>query len=279
MLRNHPTRQVLLAAMAMMLSLPTHAVTYTLTSDSTISVTGEIDAFFSGTGFGFPFTSTGSGVLAEQAPGSLTTGLQGTIDVSISGADFAFTSSIAATNSGSWQPTGTPANFGLTSSVFMDSSAPFPDFTMNVVGAVSDVTTNMSGAATLIGAVGNQSFSASLGGFITSGMVDALATSAFLPALAIEVPLTNIALTGVANGSLVSDGVIETLIIPFSAVAEFTVLVPINVSGVVGTTTFAMTRHITGEIVAVRPVPEPGTWAMLLAGLGLVGLRLGRRRT
>jgi hypothetical protein len=25
------------------------------------------------------------------------------------------------------------------------------------------------------------------------------------------------------------------------------------------------------------PVPEPGTWALLLAGLGLLGARLGRR--
>jgi hypothetical protein len=270
----------LVAAIALSASaFSTQASTYTLLPTSTISVTGVIDAAFSGTGGGTPFTSTGSGVLAEQTPGSLTTGLQGTIDASISGTSFTFTSSIAATNSGSWQPTGTPANFGLTSSILMDSSAPFPDFTMNVVGAVSGVTTNISGSALLAGAVGNKSFAAALGGFITSGMVDARATPApaYLPPMTINVPLTNIALTGVANGTLVSDGVIETLTIPFSAIAQFTVLVPVNANGVIGTTTLSMTRHITGEMFAVRPVPEAETYAMMLAGLGLMGV-VARRR-
>jgi hypothetical protein len=162
----------------------------------------------------------------------------------------------------------------------MDSTANLPDFTVNVMGAVSGITANISGSATLVGAAGNQSFSTPLAGYISSGVVDAVATPtpAYLPPMSIMVPLTNIALTGVTNGTLVSDGSIETLTIPFSVIAEFTVLVPVNANGVVGTTTLSMTRHVTGEIIAVRAVPEPETYAMMLAGLGLVGWALRRRK-
>jgi hypothetical protein len=279
MLRN-TSSNLLLASAAFMLAMPAHAITYTLTSASTISITGEIDASFAGTFSGVPFTSTGSGILAEQAPGSLATTLSGTIDADVIGANLSFVSDLVAANSGSWQPTNSPANFGLTSSIFMDSSTFIPDFTMSVVGAVSGITTNISGSALLDGSAGNQSFSALLGGYITSGVVDAVATPTplYIPSITLLVPLTNIALTGVADGTLVSDGITETLTVPFSAIAEFTVVVPVNANGVVGTTTLSMTRHAIGEIVAVRPIPEPETWAMLLAGLGLVGMRLQRRR-
>lgn len=147
---------------------------------------------------------------------------------------------------------------------------------MNVVGAVSGITANISGSATLAGTPGNQSFSAPLGGYISSGVVDALATSA-LPPMSIMVPLTNIALNGVTNGTLVSDGRIETLSVPFSVIAQFTVYVPVNANGVVGMATLSMTRHVTGEMIAVRAVPEPETYAMLLAGLGVVGWVTRRR--
>lgn len=270
----------LLVAMVLTFNaLSVQASTYTLLPASTLSVTGTIDAAFSGTFGTTPFTSTGSGALAEQAPGSLTASLSGTIDTSVNGANFSFVSDIVAGNSGSWLPTNTPANYGLKSSVLMDSSAPIPDFTINVVGAVSGITTNISGTSMLVGAAGNQTFSASLGGFITSGMVDALATPtpAYLPPISMVVPLTHIALTGVANGTLVSDGVTETLTIPFTALATFTVLVPVNANGVIGTTTLSMTRHATGQMFAVRAVPEPETYAMLLVGLGLVGFAVRRR--
>ena len=203
-----------------------------------------------------------------------------TIVVVVDGVNFSFTSSFAAANSGSWQPTNTPADFGLKSSIFMDTSAPFPDFTINVVGAVSGITANISGSSTLAGPAGNQVFAAPLGGYTTSGVVDAVASPspAFIPPMTLMVPLTNIALSGVSNGTLVSDGSFETLTVPFSMTALFTVYVPVNANGVVGTTTLSMTRHVTGEMIAVRAVPEPETYAMLLAGLGLVGL-VYRRRT
>ena len=101
---------------------------------------------------------------------------------------------------------------------------------------------------------------------------------ALMPSMTINVPLSNIVLTGVTNGTLVSDGSIETLTIPFSVIAQFTVLVPVNANGVVGTTTLSMTRHVTGEMVAVRAVPEAQTYAMMLAGLGLVGAVAQRRK-
>lgn len=271
----------LIAAMALAVSAPSiQAATYTILPTSTASATGVIDASFVGTYYGTPFTSAGSGILAEQAPGSLTTTLLGTIDANINGTNVSFTSSFAGANSGSWQPTGTPANFGLTSNIFMDTSTPYPDFTMNVVGAVSGITANISGSATLVGAVGNQTFSAPLGGYITSGVVDAVATPspALMPSMTINVPLSNIVLTGVTNGTLVSDGSIETLTIPFSVIAQFTVLVPVNANGVVGTTTLSMTRHVTGEMVAVRAVPEAQTYTMMLAGLALVGAVAQRRK-
>jgi hypothetical protein len=267
----------LLVAMALAVSAPSiQAATYTILPTSTASATGVIDASFSGAYLGTPFTSAGSGVLAEQLPGSLTTSLLGTIDAEINGTNFSFTSSFGAANSGSWLPTNTPANFGLKSSIFMDSTPPFPDFTVDVVGAVSGITANISGSVTLAGSSGNQSFSTPLGGYISSGVVDALATSA-LPPMSITVPLTNIALTGVTTGTLVSDGTIETLTIPFSVIAQFTVYVPVNANGVVGTTTLSMTRHVTGEMIAVRAVPEPETYAMLLTGLGVVGWASRRR--
>jgi len=272
----------LLIAMALSASaLSAQASTYTILPTSTVSATGVINASFVGTRFGTPFTSAGSGILAEQAPGSLTTTLSGTIDADISGAGISFIASFGANNSGSWLPTGTPANFGLTSSILMDSSAPFPDFTMNVVGAVSGITASISGSTTLVGAAGNQSFSAPVGGYITSGVVDAVAspTPAYVPPMSIMVPLTNIVLTGVVNGTLVSDGSIETLIIPFSVIAQFIVYVPVNANGIVGMTTLSMTRHVTGEMIAVRAVPEPETYAMMLAGLGLVGFAARRSKT
>jgi hypothetical protein len=34
-----------------------------------------------------------------------------------------------------------------------------------------------------------------------------------------------------------------------------------------------------GDSIVFAPVPEPETWAMLLAGLGLVGWMARRRRT
>lgn len=110
----------LFIAMALAVSAPPiQAATYTILPSSTASATGVIDAFFSGTYLGTPFTSAGSGVLAEQLPGSLTTNLLGTIDADINGTNVSFTSSFAAANLGSWQPTNTPANFGLKSSIFI----------------------------------------------------------------------------------------------------------------------------------------------------------------
>lgn len=271
----------LLFAMALAVCAPSvQAATYTILPTSTVSATGVIDASFDGTFLGTPFTSAGSGTLAEQAPGSLTTGLIGTVDAVVNGDTLSFTSSFGATNSGSWLPTNTPANFGLKSSILMDSAAPFPDFTVNVVGAVSGITADISGSATLVGAAGNQSFSTSLGGYISSGVVDAVAspTPAYLPPMTLLVPLTNIALNGVSNGTLVSDGSIETLTIPFSMIAQFTVYVPVNANGVVGTTTLSMTRHVAGEMIAVRAVPEPETYAMILTGIGLVGWATRRRK-
>lgn len=272
--------KLLVAATLALSALSAQAATYTIVPTSTTSATGTINSYFAGTGGTTPFTATGSGVLAEQAPGSLTTTLSGTVEADISGSVVSFSSNFGANNSGSWLPTGTPANFGLKSSILMDSAAPFPDFTVNIVGAVSGTTANISGSATLVGTAGNQSFSTPLGGYITSGVVDAVATPtpAYLPPMTLMVPLTNIALTGVSNGTLVSDGSIETLTIPFSVIAEFTVLVPVNANGVVGTTTLSMIRHVTGELIAVRPVPEPETYAMLLAGLGLVGWAVRRRQ-
>jgi hypothetical protein len=277
---THMKTKLLTAVLLASGALSAQAATYTILPTSTASVTGSINASFAGTFGTTPFTATGSSVLAEQAPGSLTTTLSGTIDADISGAVVSFTSSFGANNSGSWLPSGAPANFGLISSVLMDSSAPFPDFTVNVLGSVGGTTASISGSATLVGAAGNQSFSTPLGGYITSGVVDAIATPApaYLPPMTLMVPLTNIALTGVSNGTLVSDGSIETLTIPFSMIAEFTVLVPVNANGVVGTTTLSMIRNLTGEMIAVRAVPEPETYAMLLAGLGLVGWAARRRK-
>ena len=273
------TKKLLVSMMLSAGAFAAQASTYTLLPTSTLSVTGEVDASFVGAFNGIPFTSSGSAVLVEQPTGGLTTTLSGTIDANVVGTSFSFVSDIVAGNSGNWLPTGTPANFGLSASILMDSSAPFPDFTMNVLAAVSGITSNISGSGMLAGSAGNWSFSAPLGGFITSGMVEAIATPTplYLPPTPISVPLANIALTGMTNGTLVSDGSIETLTIPFSALATFTVNVPIDSNGTVGTATLMMTRHATGEMYAVRAVPEPETYAMLLAGLGLVGFSARRR--
>jgi hypothetical protein len=71
-----------------------------------------------------------------------------------------------------------------------------------------------------------------------------------------------------------------TLLAPNSGLSQFTgsmLLAP-------GSYTYRITGDVTGDLggkysynVTAVPVPEPETWAMLVAGLGLVGLQLRRR--
>lgn len=213
-----------------------------------------------------------------QGPGSLTSSLTGTINAEVIGNSISFLSgsSIVFSNNGNWLPYGTPANAGG----YFQLAMSFPTYgaiSLQEHFAIRNAMVTFNGSASLSEVGGNLSFPVQgLSAVWTNGIVDYQIGGSlfgFPVSLTDSEPLTLYTFTASpTTGTLISDGSIDTLTIPF----DLTYINNFYDSGDGVTITETLTARITGTVVAVHPVPEPSNWVMLLSGLGLVGLAVRR---
>lgn len=273
-----------LGVMGTLFTLTASAATYTISNTSFVELSGNNSLTMSLTAPGLSVSASDSSVILPQGANSLRTTLSGTIDTSMAGNFLSIlsTSLAVAGNNGNWTPYGTPANAGA----YFRLDLLFPGdelITAEAQVAIRNAQASLSGAATLLGGPGAYTFST--GGIamtFVSGVADGYYTITGGGLTETDYDQTNLndATTfpwqGTAlQGSLVNDGVTETLTIPFMLVAldHSVESGPVDdVPGATLTLEESSNTTLTGQIVAVRPVPEPAEWMLLLAGLGLVGL-------
>lgn len=263
------------------------ASTYTIQSASFVDVSGSdtLSLVFSGPGGSLGASDTA--LLSPQAPGSLHTTLSGYINAEASGGvlNILAGSLVAANNNGNWSPYGTPANAGIMEH-FTLSFMTGDVILVDGLYALRNSTGTLNGSAILSGAPGLQSFTTHfIGMTFTGGILDAQLTASgggVSETVFDSVPLDSAPWVGQPmTGTLSNDGVIETLTLPFSLTAVISNSESAPVDGfpeVTMTLSGTTTATLSGQIVAVRPVPEPSTWMTMLLGVGLVGFatRLGR---
>jgi hypothetical protein len=250
-------------------------------------------------GFSGGFTVTGAGALVQQGPGSLTTSLTGTIDASHAGAMLTFNNaSISANNNGTWRPDGSDnagntAPAQLAGQVNPNVAVQFTDNILSfILNLLSPLLENQLGQTTYAAArsvdldltgssavAGDGSFDASsLTGAFTSGNIN-------IGGLANE----TWALTGLSSslGSVsgaFTHGIVDQLVLPFdwTFMEQYSLVgggsaPDVNYNVTAGS--LDITAHFFGQIVATTlPVPEPETYAMMLAGLGLLGFAARHRK-
>src|SRR4051812_1911935 len=130
---------------------PAIAALYSIDPSSSVTLSGtvnlEITSSLSATKI------TGSGNIAEQGPGSLTSTLFGSINANVSGTSLTFPggSSIVALPSGTWAPQNAPAAFGFVLAIPLSA----PGFgnlgTLRLLGDLRDLAFDLSGNAALTG--------------------------------------------------------------------------------------------------------------------------------
>lgn len=264
------------------------ASTYTIQNTSFVDVSGSdtLSLIFSGPGGSLG--ASDSAVLSPQAPGSLHTSLSGHINAEASGGvlNILAGSLVAANDNGNWSPYGTPANAGamehLTLS-FMTGDV----IVVDALYALRNGTATLGGSASLTGSPALRSFMTSAIGMpFIGGILDAQVTvsgDGVSETVFDSVPLDSVPWIGMPmTGTLSNDGVLETLTLPFSLTAVISNSESRPVDGfpeVTMTLSGTTTATLSGQIVAVRPVPEPSTWMTMLLGVGLVGCagRFGKK--
>ena len=321
----HSSALILIAAFG--LSPTAGAVTFIIdTQQSALSLSGSatftaegsigatLSTFFGPVSGTADFTAAGSGTVAEQGTGSLTTSLYGQIDAHVSGSTLSIDSAaVTPAINGNWRPdslndfqnsaqaqlggqitpvlsnlTITPTSGSLFTGAVLSYFTPFIESQLEqtAYAALRSSDFGLTGASLLSGnsfPVQNllATFSAGtlhFGGPGVSGN-------------ALDLSGANSVLSS-ATGTY-SDGVgVDTLIIPinislvgqvpvggmgFSGVGDLSGST-LTYDGSVTSGTIDMSLTLAGILVAAtQPVPEPETWAMLLAGLSLVGFRCRRR--
>lgn len=205
----------------------------------------------------------GAVVLLPQAPGSLTTSYNGTINADLSAATFQFLGgALDADVSGNH----IPGPGGVGGPAPGDYGGYFDAGIMGRVdGAVRDLTVEItSGLLTRTGPalVGGTSIAP------TNGVIDYVGSGAQAGLFGSQ-PIPTLAVANMAGSdpALTNDGLTETLMVP----VEASVVVPLGGPGaMLGTMTslpaLDATITLTGTIVATRLVPEPATLIMLAAG-------------
>lgn len=263
------------------------ASTYTIQSASFVDVSGSDTLSLLISGPGGSLDASDTALLSPQAPGSLHTSLSGYINAEASGGvlNILAGSLVTANNNGNWSPYGTPANAGMMEH-FTLSFITGDVLLVDALYALRNGTATLDGSASLTGSPGLQSFSTQfIGMTLTGGVLDAQATvsgDGVSETVFDSVPLDSAPWVGqTRTGTLSNDGVLETLTIPFSLTAFISNSESGPVDGfpeVTLTLNSSTTTTLSGQIVAVRPVPEPGTWITMLLGVGLVGFatRFGR---
>jgi hypothetical protein len=240
---------------------PVFGAIYTVQPGSTLTVGGNFSINFSG-------ISSGSGNLDEQAPGSLTSTLTGSVDAQTSGATLTLNGgTITANPSGNWQPNGSPAAFGF--QVIMPLSGPLSGDSVKLIGDVRGLQFNVTGSKPLAGAPGNQTFDTDglqlnttsgtidLQGFFCNPTCNDLGTQSDTFAGPPGDPLNP------GAGSLTQSGSVSSLAFPMSLSTSDTMTDTIEGVNV----TVTGTLSLTGNVVAAS-IPEPSTYALLCVGIG-----------
>lgn len=300
--------------------LDTQQSALTLSGNATFTAGGNMGATLStflgpvsGTA---DFTAAGSGTVAEQGTGSLTTALYGQIDAHVSGSTLSIDSAtVTPAINGNWRPdvlndfqNSAQAQFGSQITPVLSNLAITPTSGSVFTGAVLSYFTpfiesqleqtayaalrssdfGLTGASLLSGnsfpvqnlIVTFSSGTLHFGGPAVSGnALDFSGASSVMSS---------------ATGTYSDGVVVDTLIIPisislvgqvpvggmgFSGVGDLSGST-LTYDGSVTSGTIDMNLTLAGNLVAAtQPVPEPETWAMLLAGLGLVGFRCRRSRS
>jgi hypothetical protein len=255
-------------------------------------------------GFTASVTASGSGALAEQAPGSLRTALGGTIDATASGASllFAPATRIEALASGAWAPSGSPGSLAGRATVPLAWVSPDPLIaayasTLAMAAGLDDPTAVAStrglaatvvGTAPLAGPANARTFA--LDGLSASFVAGTLDVGLAFLSEHFDFAGLGGTLGGAAVGTLETGPDAEILRLPFAWSGAFGGADSIPLALIGGSATAELSGSfalaIEGEIVARRAfaggtvaaaVPEPSTPALLAAGLCAVGFFALRR--
>jgi len=237
-------------------------------------------------------TSTGTVALAPNwggNPGNLTSTLTGSLDATPGAGGISFSGGSGFTNQSVFQGQFSQA----VSSLFVqgnvqigNAGSPLYDYYNDTYspGLVGNVT----GSTALSGASGNQTFSTV--GLAGSWLAPATMEHGFSYSIAYDQngnswpqPLSANFLMTPGIGTLISNGETETLTLPFLETVQYSWGGgPITQYVADSSTTYqwntTVTYTLSGQVVAVRAVPEPEVWGSMLVGLAVVGGVGAKRR-
>lgn len=268
------------------------AATYVIQDSSYMTLMGSEGISISISGIGPTLLGSSGTIFNQQAADSLRTVLSGVLDATTTGNTLTITpsSTVIAENNGNWEPYGYGANIGARTShevtIAVDGPADDIFFKLDFLYAFRNFSASFDGTATLSNPAKFRIFSTkNFGMKVTGGVVDAFLTvsSEGISDSSYDVGELN----GIdwyswdLQGSILNNGVTETISFQFSLSANELTSESEPIDGVPGamiTVEHNFRPNLFGVITAVRPVPEPETWAMLVAGVCLVGLFARQRR-
>ena len=283
---------------------PGSAMAYTYAVDpgqSNLSLSGVIISTVTTTNWwaeGGTSTSTSTGTVALAPdwygnPGNLTSTLTGSLEASPGAGGISFSGGSGFTNQSAFLGTFNQAvsNLVVEGNVQIgNAGSPVYDYYNDAYspGLVGSVT----GSTALSGVGGSQTFSTV--GLVGNWLAPAIMAHGFSYSILYSTAYdqngdfwpqtlpTNFLMTpGV--GTLISDGATETLTLPFLATVQYSgwggpVTEYVYDSSTTSEWNTTVTYTLSGQVVAVRAVPEPEVWGSMLVGLAVVGGVSAKRR-
>jgi hypothetical protein len=283
-------------------AFPGSAMAYTYTVDpgqSNLTLSGAITSTVTSTYWwaeSGTSTNTSTGTVALTpissfggSPGNLSSALTGSLDATLGSGGISFSGGAGFSNQSAFKGEFNQAIADLLVRGGVETgSASSPVFDYNLNTYSPGLVGNVTGSAALSGAAGNQTF-------FTVGLAgNWLAPATMMHGFSYQIqsrqngdswsqPLPANFLMSAGVGTLVNDGMTETLTLPFLETVQYSwgegpVTQYVYDSSTTTQWSTTVTYTLSGQVVAVRAVPEPEVWGSMLVGLAVVGGVSAKRR-